>query len=469
VYRSIERRILKPGAFTIGVASVLVAALVSSCTGSEGSEEPPAETERGRPNVLVFVTDDQRADSMEAMPLTSKWFKEEGRWYPNAFSLTPVCCPSRASIFSGRFTHNHGVKQFTPRKLHQRSTLQAYLQRDGYRTAFYGKYLNAFSLANDPPFFDDWAVFPQSTKDTYVGGSWNINGEKREVSEYSTDFLRRKALEFFEGGDAPWLVFLSTPAPHFPLLAEPEFEDAEVATWEGNDAVFEYDLSDKPTHVRHPVSGKCHLACGRETRTGQFRTLMSVDKLVDDVMTRLQERGEAGNTIAFFLSDNGFLWGEHGVTNKRMPYAQSVMIPFGMRWPAELEPGIDERFVATIDIAPTVLKGVGIRQQRRRPMDGRSLLSTAWERDEMLIEHWPAKTVPAYGSLWGHGYQYVEYYDRDLEETTFREYYDLEADPWQLENLLERDGGAEPPTEARLNALHERLTELRRCKGKSCP
>src|SRR5918999_4528185 len=156
---------------------------MASCTGSRGSVDPPGDVDRGPPNVLVFITDDQRADSMDAMPLTSKWFREEGRWYPNAFALTPVCCPSRASIFSGRFTHNHGVKQFTPYKLDQRSPVQAYLQGHGYRTAMYGKYLNAFSLASDPPFFDDWAVFPQSTRGTYLGGSWNVNGRRREVSE----------------------------------------------------------------------------------------------------------------------------------------------------------------------------------------------------------------------------------------------------------------------------------------------
>jgi arylsulfatase A-like enzyme len=419
--------------------------------------------------VLVFITDDQRADSMDALPLTSKWFREEGRWYPNAFALTPVCCPSRASILSGRFTHNHGVKQFTPYKLNQRSTLQAYLQGDGYRTAYYGKYLNAFSLATDPPFFDDWAVFPQSTRDTYLGGSWNVNGERREVSEFSTDFLRRKAVEFLEEDDGPWLMFISMPQAHLPFLAEPEFEDADVPGWDGNDAVFERDLSDKPEHVRHPFRGKCDLACGREARAAQYRALMSVDELVDDVMTRLEESGEAEDTIAFFLSDNGFLWGEHGVSNKRMPYAQSVMIPFGMRWPAEVKPGTDERFVATIDIAPTVLNAAGVPQRRSRPMDGRSLLSSEWERNEILIEHWPAKTAPAYASLWGHGYQYVEYYDRKLKRTTFREYYDLEADPWQLENLLEARGGIAPPSKARLRTLHERLTQLRRCKGSACP
>jgi len=464
----IGRRGAGPVPSTIGVA-LMVVVLVTSCTSSRGGVDPAATARRSGPNVLVFITDDQRADSMDALPLTSRWFREEGRWYPNAFALTPVCCPSRASIFSGRFTHNHGVKQFTPYKLHQRSTLQAYLQRDGYRTAFYGKYLNAFSLATNPPFFNDWAVFPQSTRDTYLGGSWNVNGQRREVSEFSTDFLRRKALEFLEEDEAPWLMFISMPQPHLPFLAEPEFEDAKVSGWEGNEAVFEHDLSDKPEHVRHPFRGKCDLACGREARAGQYRTLMSVDELVDDVMTRLEERGEAEDTIAFFLSDNGFLWGEHGVSNKRMPYAQSVLIPFGMRWPAEVEPGTDERFVATIDIAPTVLKAVGIPQRRSRPMDGRSLLNSDWERDEILIEHWAAKTAPAYASLWGHGYQYVEYYDRKLTRTTFREYYDLEADPWQLENLLEVRGGVERPSAARLRALHDRLAELRRCKGSACP
>ena len=418
--------------------------------------------------MLVFLTDDQRADSMDAMPLTSKWFREGGRWYPNAFALTPVCCPSRASIFSGRFTHNHGVKQFTPYKLDQRSTVQAYLQGHGYRTAMYGKYLNAFSLASDPPFFDDWAVFPQSTEDTYLGGSWNINGKRREVSQYSTDFLRRKALTFVEDGKKPWLMFISTPQAHLPFLAEPGFKDADVPSWEGNDAVFESDLSDKPKFVRRPVRGKCDFACGRQTRAAQYRTLMSVDQLVDDVMTTLQERGEADNTIAFFLSDNGFLWGEHGVSNKRLPYAQSVMIPFGMRWPAEVDSGTDERFVATIDIAPTVLKAAGIPQRRNQPMDGRSLLSSEWEREDLLIEHWPSEPVPAYAALWGDGYQYVEYYDRKLKRSTFREYYDLEADPWQLENLLEADS-ADRPSAGRLRVLHERLAKLRRCKGRDCP
>lgn len=129
--------------------------------------------------------------------------------------------PIAASIFSGRFTHNHKVKQFTPYKLHQRSTLQAYLQRDGYRTP---STVSTSTRSASPAIRLSSATGRSSRRaqDTYAGGSWNINGDKREVSGYSTDFLRRKALAFLDGGDAPWLMFISTPAP--PFLAEPPSE-----------------------------------------------------------------------------------------------------------------------------------------------------------------------------------------------------------------------------------------------------
>lgn len=444
--------------------------LLVSCTSPETEDEPPPTTEHGRPNVLIFITDDQRTDSMEAMPLTSKWFMEEGRWYPNAFATTPVCCPSRASIFSGRFAHNHEVKKFTPYKLNQRSTLQAHLQRDGYRTGFYGKYLNGYRLSSDPPYLDDWAVFPQSMGATYSGGTWNVNGTVRQIHRYSTEFMRGKAFDFIEGGsDEPWLMYLTVPAAHLPYRAEAEFEDAPVKPWEGNEGVFEEDISDKPPHVRTPVKGSCDFECGEEIRAKQHRTLMSADRLVDEVMTKLEELGQADNTLAFFLSDNGVMWGEHGLANKRVPYEQSVKIPFGLRWPVEVEPGTDERLVATIDIAPTVLEAAGIEQRRNKRMDGRSLLANDWERDEMLIEHWSAKTVPAYASLWGLDYQYVEYYTPDLRRITFREFYDLEKDPWQLDNLLATGADGARPDVATIQQLHQRLSELRDCKGKSCP
>jgi arylsulfatase A-like enzyme len=439
------------------------------------SARPPADL----PNVLIIVTDDQRADSMEALPLTSKWFVDQGRWYPNAFATTPVCCPSRASIFSGRFAHNHDVRRFTPYKLNQRRTLQASLTRRGYNAAFLGKYLNDWKVRDDPPNFDEWAIFPQSNAETYDGGTWNVNGTVKQVGKYSTHFMRKHAFRFLEHNEGaadhrPWLMFLSTPAPHKPSVAEPQYRDADTGPWEGNEAVFEQDLSDKPPHVRRPIRGHCDFDCGGATRELQHRTLLSADDLVDAVMTRLTETGEADNTLAFFVSDNGLMWGEHGLGFKRLPYTQSAMIPLGMRWPDHLVGGFDERLVATVDIAPTILDAIGVPRRWIKNRDGRSLLSKRWSRDEMLLEHWSSKTVPTYAALRSLDHLYVEYYGEDLRTITFREFYDLEADPWELENLLADGDESTGPSEARLQRLHRRLRELRKCRGKdpdgpACP
>jgi arylsulfatase A-like enzyme len=460
---------------SILVALILVALVLQPFKGSGSSGEPSASGEtRDLPNVLIFITDDQRVEAMEALPETSRYFKDEGIWYPNAFATTPVCCPSRASIFTGQFVHNHGVKQFQPYELDQTTTLQAALQDSGYRTGFFGKYLNSWSLADDPPHFDEWAFFPQSTRRTYLGRRWRVDDRITNVGKYSTESLGDSAVDFIKKASAettetPWLMYVSTPAAHLPFVAQQEFRDAPVEPWEGNDAVFERDKSDKPPWVRQPTKGKCNFRCGQRTRRQQFRTLMSVDSMVGRVMRQLTALDQAENTIAFFVSDNGIMWGEHGVANKRWPYSASVRVPLGVRWPAGLDPGSDERLVATVDIAPTVLDAVGVSSANEHEMDGRSLLDQEWERDEMLLEHWPAGPVPAYASILGEDHQYVEYYARNLRRVIFREYYDLANDPWQLENLLAEPAGAGSPDRATLRALSRRLNELRRCQEEACP
>ena len=262
-------------------------------------------------------------------------------------------------------------------------------------------------------------------------------------------------------------MYLSTPAAHTPFLAEPRFADAPVSRWNGNESVFEEDLSDKPPHVRKPHKGKCDLECGRRIREQQHRTLMSVDIMVDEVMKKLEELGQADNTLALFVSDNGSMWGEHGLGNKRFPYRPSVNVPFGMRWPAKINPGIDRRIVSLVDIAPTVLDAAKIDPETDTEMDGRSLLDK-WRRKEMLLEHWHSKTVPAYGSLWSDDYQYVEYYNRNLDRVISREYFDLTKDPWQLENLL-APGSDSRPSRRELSDLSERLARFRVCEGSDCP
>ncbi|CAN5544750.1 hypothetical protein BH20ACT23_BH20ACT23_08880 [soil metagenome] len=467
-----SRLVLTLGLATVAALVLTIALVQVLGEGTESNVRPTAgPTPKEAPNILIFVTDDQRAESMEAMPRTSKYFMDEGAWFPNALSTTPLCCPARASIFTGRFVHNHGVRTFTPYELDQDTTLQAALQANGYRTGFFGKYLNFWLRRDDPPFFDDWAIFSQSNATTYKGNRYNTRGKVVGYGEYSTHLLRDLAHSFLEQGEVekdtrPWLMYISTPAAHLPYVAEERFSDASVGRWKGNEAVFEEDLSDKPRWVREPERGKCDFKCGRNTRRRQHRTLMSVDVMIDAVMTKLEELDQADDTLSIFVSDHGLMWGEHGLGYKRFPFKQVVNVPFGIRAPGEIEPGVDTRLASTVDIAPTVLDAAGVESEVVR--DGRSLLDH-WRRKEMLIEHWPSTAVPGYRSLWSDEYQYTEYYNRRPNRITHREYFDLEEDPWQLENLLSPGNSEARPERRRLERFSRRLDAFGTCEGRECP
>lgn len=102
-------------------------------------------------------------------------------------------------------------------------------------------------------------------------------------------------------------------------------------------------------------------------------------------MTTLRDTGQLDNTLAFFLSDNGYMWSEHGLSAKRHAYTQSIQIPMFARWTGHLPAGaVDPRLVANVDIAPTVYEAVGVVP--RDDVDGRSLLS-AYSRDRLLLRH----------------------------------------------------------------------------------
>jgi arylsulfatase A-like enzyme len=438
---------------------------------------PPAATAGGGqapPNVLIIVTDDQRADLMAVMDDTRRWFGAGGVRYSQAFATTPLCCPARASIFTGMYVHNHLVRGNRDSSLlDHRATLQRYLQEAGYRTAIFGKYFNDWTLENEPPHFDRWAIFRAG----YEKRPFNVNGTVRRVSRYTTLFIGDRAQAFLrgaEGQDArPWLLFVTPNAPHGPRTPEEQYADAPVQDWKGNPAVAERDRTDKPPEVQArdlPVQD------ARQTRVGQQRTLLSVDDLVARLMAELGRLGERRRTLAFYLSDNGYLLAEHGLSGKRWPYAQSVRIPMFLRWPGHVAAGTeDARLAGNIDLAPTVLDAAGIVPDPEYPLDGRSLLAPD-VRDRLLVEGFRdpvGPDIPEWAAVFTSGVRFVEYYDPTTGEVTFREYYDLVDDPWELANLYaDPDPGNDPPPEetARLSTI---LARDLRCEGTSgvqaCP
>ena len=374
---------------------------------------------------------------------------------------------------TGRYVHNHGVKHFVPYELDQETTIQHYLSDSGYRTAFFGKYLNKWRVEDDPPHFDAWATFPQSSIKTYSGGRWNVNGEVQNINVYSTQFLLRQAMRFLDRSDAsndslPWLMFVSVPAAHEPFVVEDRYRGTPVGTWDGNPAVFD-NLDDKPAYLSARESRACDLECGRSIRAGQYRTLYSVDDLIPKIFDHLDGLKENENTLAFFISDNGSNWGEYGLSGKRYPYTPSVKVPMLMRWPLVLDAGVDARLVANIDVAPTILDAADLTGQIATPMDGRSLLQE-FNRSRLLLEHWGTREVPSWASIRTADFQYIEYYKDQQHSHRFEnEYYDLRVDRWQRNNLLAGNDPRSGPSEERLKQLQRILAGALKCAGSACP
>jgi arylsulfatase A-like enzyme len=408
-----------------------------------------------RPNILIIVTDDQR-EGLEVMPQTRQFFQQGGTTYPNGIAVTPMCCPGRAEIMSGRYAHNNGVtRNSNANLLDQSRTIQAYLDGAGYRTAIFGKFFNSIPLSARPRFFDVWATFPNSQYN-YVDGRWNVQGTVKSVPGYATDYLGNRSVNFIRANAGrPWYLYVATPNPHGPMTPQERYAEATVPPWDGNPAVFEEDRSDKSPWVQ---SHSQTFEGGREVRTRQLRTLMSVDDMVGRIMSTLVNTGQLANTLAFYVSDNGYHWSEHGLPGKGSPYLQSVRIPFLARWPGHLAAGAtDARLVANVDIAPTALQAAGLSP--RTPFDGRPLTSSV-ERERMLIEYWAGQQngPPPWASRLTSRDQYIEFYDPTTGDVTFREYYDLSTDPWQLTNL------STPPA-----GVAAQLAADRVCAGISCP
>ena len=429
----------------------------------------PASSQDDRPNVLVIITDDQKErGTMQVMPETLRIFEEGGTRFTHAFASTPQCCPSRASIFTGRYAHNTGVlRNQDGDKMNQMATLQRHMQAAGYSTALVGRYLNAWDTSVDPPFFDRWALFRAG----YYDNEFNINGEVSNIEQYATDFIAAQSMAFldeFEADDQrPWLMFVTVSAPHYPFFSSDEFATADVPEWEENPALAEDNLGDKPGFAQEiGFTGDQ----GQAIYEKQLRTLLSVDDLVAQMFDKLTVLEEEEETLSFFLSDNGMLLSEHGLYAKRLPYTESIQIPFYMRWPGRVTPGAtDDRLIGNVDIAPTVMDVAGLSATLQIEQDGRSLFGPR-QRTRFLTEQWGSWSAgrPTWASIRTHEYQYVQYYFK-TGEVRFREYYDLVNDPYQTKNLLGDGDPNNDPSPFVVRSLETQLERDRTCAGLSCP
>jgi N-acetylglucosamine-6-sulfatase len=418
------------------------------------------------PNVVVIVTDDQRWDSLDTMPIVERELVGHGVTFTNAFVSNPLCCPSRASILTGDYSHSTGVyRQIPPfgrfEAFHDGSTLATWLDGAGYDTALVGKYIDGYQHAGltgyVPPGWDRWVGFIHAGYQDY---QLSIDGAARAYGDapgdYSTDVLASEAVSFIRRARGPLFLYFAPEAPHAPATPAPPdrlaFAGRPVPMSPSFD---EADVSDKPAYVRDlPRITDARRSEVTAFALDQDRTLLAVDRAIAQIMDALRATGRLADTLIVFTSDNGISYGEHRWTKKEVPYEESIRVPMVVRFGPIGVTKTDAHLVANIDIAPTVAALAGVATPA---LDGRSLLpllgppgaDPPWRKD-LLLEHMEGTNlVPTYCGVRAVHTVYIRY------ATGEEELYDLEADPFELSNLA-----TDPSAVGQLSSMRARLDVL---------
>lgn len=463
----------------LALLSSLFVSLLAGCGGRESGEAGGEENSSSeRPNIILVMTDDQDAASAEHMPHLQSLFVERGADFENAFVTNALCCPSRATMLRGQYSHNHGIvgnewpmggfRKFRASGV-ESSTVATRLKSAGYRTAYFGKYLNGYASTHVPPGWDEWNAVAGS----YLSNYLSENGRFRYYDPerfHDTDVLADKAVEYVDGAskkDPPFFAVIAPRAPHLPATPAPrhedEFEDAELPRPPSFD---EKDVSDKPAWIRTRQNlSPSRINYLEQLHKNRLRSLQSVDEMFPRLIETLRENKELDNTYLVFTSDNGYHMGHHRLpAGKWTAYEEDIRVPLVIRGPEVPEGRSVEEIALNNDLAPTFTDLAGIKP--RASVDGRSL-APLLDGDPVPPENWRTaflveeaeKEVARRPELWAIRTMnaiYMEY------ATGEREFYDLGEDPHQLENKYE---DADPDL---LRRLDRRLDELRDCEGDSC-
>jgi len=400
-----------------------------------------------KPNIVLVVTDDQRWDTLRYMPIVRRQLGAHGVTFERGYVVNPVCCPSRATIATGQYSHGTGVYTNHPNQPYggfpafsDSSTVATWLDDAGYRTALVGKYLNGYDSTYVPAGWDRWFA-------TYGNGGYydyraTSNGRElnfgADASDYGTNVLAHRAVRFIRNtAEAdPLFLFLTPHAPHEPAVAAPGDHDAYGSIPSRRpDNYDEALVADKPDWVRAVPRLTREQARGiDEFRERQIQSLAAVDRAIGRIVGALSDTDRLRDTLIVFTSDNGMLWGEHRLFGKGVPYEEALRVPYVVRYDRLIERGrVDERhLVLNLDLATTFASLAGVEAPGAEGLDLTPILrggAPSW-RSTFLIEHL---------SLNGHGaptFCAVHSRARVLIAygTGERELYNLRRDPSQLHN-----------------------------------
>lgn len=456
--------------------------------GRAPAADPPNDP---RPNVVFILTDDQRWDQLSCAG--HKFLKTpnldriaaEGARFKNMFVTTSLCSPSRASFLSGLYAHAHGVlDNFTdyPQDL---PSFPRRLQAAGYETAYIGKWHMGEQSDEPRPGFDYWAS--HRGQGQYYDTTFNINGHREVLKGYYTHRVTDLAVEWLKRKRSrPFLLMLGHKAPHTPFTPEEKYlhryDDVPIAY-----PTTAFMLEGKPAWVRqrlatwHGIYGplfgfRKEFPDPRPEGVREFAamvraytaTINSVDDSVGRIYEALRQTGQLDRTLLVFAGDNGFLLGEHGMTDKRTMHEESIRVPLLVRYPPLIRPGtLVDQMVLNIDMAPSLLDICGV--EPLRGVHGQSWKrlfrgdSQGWRRS-WYYEYNYEKQFPYTPNIRGvrtEQWKYVHYPHGDGGPDRHKaELYNLADDPQETKNLID-----EPACAGKLAELKAELRRLMEAAG----
>jgi arylsulfatase A-like enzyme len=442
---------------------LLALLLLLPALASAGTPLATAGPTPTRPSIVFILTDDQRFDSLWAMPQTRQFVVGPGVKFQNGFVTDPLCCPSRASILTGAYPHTTGIYQNSPpdggfADFNDTTTIATQLQTAGYRAALVGKYFNGYSKTDYvPPGWDRWTAFdgPGYVSAAYYNYLLNVDGTVHSIghthADYSTDLLADHAVSFIQDTASwrPLFLYFAPFAPHAPAVSAPRDRNRFNHIKPYRPPNFnEKNVRDKPAYIRKlPRLSRETIKKIDVFHQRQYRSLLAVDDAVRRIVDALRATGRLSNTMIVFTSDNGISLGEHRWVDKKLnPYEESIRVPFAVRYDplTQNAPNLPE-LALNIDLAPTFAALAGTTMPGAEGLsllpilDGSMLGDPSGWRRSFLIENsqaapnqGPRVSVPAYCAARSTRYLFVDY------DTGERELYDLNRDPFELQNVVKR-------------------------------
>jgi arylsulfatase A-like enzyme len=457
----------------------------SIATQLQASTLPPAD----RPNIVFVLTDDLATNLVQFMPQVLD-MQKMGATFTNYFVTDSLCCPSRSSIFTGKYPHNTGVLNnvgpdggyaaFNARG-NTAQTFAVALQTAGYKTALLGKYLNGYEPLNDrvPLGWDEWYVAGDAYKE--FNYQLNENGTPKrygnEPEAYLTDVLTKLADDFIRRSrDRPFFVEIATFAPHTPYTPAPRDADAfpgiSAPRTPAFDAAPDANAAKWLTARSQGALTKPEIARIDQEFRKRAQSVLAVDAMIRRIKATLSELGLDRTTYLIFSSDNGLHMGDYRLMPGKMTaYDTDIHVPLIVTGP-HVPTGVKiDEITQNIDLCPTFIDLAGMTPPAG--IDGRSFVAllhkeavSDW-RNLALIEHQgpqnnamdPDAPAPhsgnptTYEAIRSQTSVYIEYEDGG------REFHDLTTDPFELRNTYAT------LSDAAKSALHTDLLAVKNCHG----